>query len=172
MWMWELDCEESWVLKNGCFWTVVLEKTLESPLDWKGIKPVNPRGNQSWIFIRRTDAPILRSPVVKSWPSEKTLILGKIEGRRRGRERMGWLDGITDSQDMGLGGFRELVMNRKAWRTAVLMGLQRVRHDWTELIHSRVTFYWNYWLHSQDVFSPYFRPVSVILFAFMCSNVL
>ena len=71
VWMWELDCEESWALKNLCFWTVVLEKTLESPLDCKEIKPVNPKGNKPWISIGRTDAeaeaPILWSPDVKSW---------------------------------------------------------------------------------------------------------
>ena len=71
VWMWELDHKESWALKNWCFWTVVLEKTLEIPLDWKGIQPVNPKGNQSWIFIGRTDAeaetPILCPPDVKNW---------------------------------------------------------------------------------------------------------
>ena len=87
IWMWELDCKESWVLKNWCFWTVVLEKTLESALDCKEIRPVHPKGNQSWIFIGRTDAeaemPILWLPDVKNWLTGKTMILGKIEGRRR-----------------------------------------------------------------------------------------
>ena len=73
--MWELDCEESWVLKNWCFWTVVLEKTLESPLDYKEIQPVHPKGDQSWLFIGRTDAeaetPILWLPHVKSWLIDK-----------------------------------------------------------------------------------------------------
>ena len=99
--MWELDYKESWVPKNWCFWTVVLEKTLESPLDCKEIKPVNPKGNQSWILIGRTDAEvetsILWPPDAKSWLIWKELMLGKIEGRRRGRQRMRWLDGITDS---------------------------------------------------------------------------
>ena len=90
--MWELDYKESWVPKNWCFWTVVLEKTLESPLDGQEIKPVNPRGNKSWIFIGKTDAeveaPILWPPDVKNW------LLRKIEGRRRrGQQRMRWLDG-------------------------------------------------------------------------------
>ena len=75
VWMWELDHEESWALKNWCFWTVVLEKTLESPLDSKQIQPVHPRGNQSWIFIGRTDAeaetPIFWPPDTKNWPSGK-----------------------------------------------------------------------------------------------------
>ena len=103
VWMWELDCEESWEPKNWCFWTVVLEKTLESPLDCKKIPPVHPKGNQSWIFIGRTDAEA-EAPIL--WPPdttdslEKTLILGKIEGkRRRGQQRMRWLDGITNSMD-------------------------------------------------------------------------
>ena len=87
VWMWELDCEESWVLKSWCFWTVVLEKTLESPLDCKEIQPVHPKGYQSWVFFGRTDAeaenPILWPPNAKNWLIGITLILGKIEGRRR-----------------------------------------------------------------------------------------
>ena len=92
VWMWELDCEESWAPKNWCFWTVVLEKTLESPLDCKEIQLVHPKWNQSWIFIWRTDAeaetPILWPPDVKNWLIWKDLLLGKIEGRRR----KGWQD--------------------------------------------------------------------------------
>ena len=113
VWMWELDYKESWVPKNWCFWTVELEKTLESPLDTKEIQPVHPKGNQSWIFIGRTDAeaetPTLWPPEAKNWliwedPDsdlfEKILILGKIErGKRRGWQRMRWVDGITDSMD-------------------------------------------------------------------------
>ena len=107
VWMWELDYNESWASKNWCFWTVVLEKTLESPLDCKEIRPVNPKGNQSWILIGWTDteaeAPILWPPDVKNWPFEKTLMLGKIEARiRRGWQRMRSLDEITDSKDMSL----------------------------------------------------------------------
>ena len=97
VWMWELDHKESWVLKNWCFWTVVLEKTLESPLDCREIKPVNPKGNQSWIFIGRTDAeaeaPILQPPDQRTDSFKKTLVLGKIEGRRRREwqdEMVGW----------------------------------------------------------------------------------
>ena len=91
-WMWELDYKESWVQKNWCFWTMVLEKTLESPLDCKEVQPVHPKGNQSWMFIRRTDAeaetPILWAPDTKSWLTVKDLMLEKIEGRRRGQQRM------------------------------------------------------------------------------------
>ena len=150
--MWELDYKESRVPNNWCFWTVALEKTLESLLDCKEIQPVHPKGNQSWIFFGRTDAeavtPVLWPPYVKNNLFEKTLMLGGIEGRRiRGWKKMRWLDGITDSMEWAW------VSSGSWWWTAkpgVLPSTwsQRVGHDWvTELTDAGIPGHWIHDVH-------------------------
>ena len=134
--MWELHSKESWEPKNWCFWTVVLEKTLESLLECKEIQPVHPKGNQSWIFIGRTDAeaetPILWPPDAKNWLICKYLDAGKY-WKRRGWQRMRWLDGISDSMDMNLSILQEIMEDRGVWRAAVhrVTKSQTQLSDWT-----------------------------------------
>ena len=141
--MWELDCEESWVPKNWCFWTVMLEKTLESPLDCKEIQPVLSEGDQPWGFFGRNDAkaetPVLWPPHANSWLIRKQLN-SSAAGRDWGQEEKGTTEdemawGITDVMDMTLSELRELVMDREAWRAAILAFTksQTRLSNWTEL---------------------------------------
>ena len=138
--MWELDYKESWMLKDWCFWIVVLEKTLESPLDCKDIQPVHPKGEQSWVFIGRTDVEaetlILWPPDAKKWLTGKDPDAGKYwrqeEKGTTEDEMVGWHHWLNGHRLCGL---QELVMDREAWRAAI-HGVAKSRtqlSDWAEL---------------------------------------
>ena len=138
VWMWELDCEENWALKNWCFWTVALEKTLESLLDCKEIQTVYPKGDQSWVFIGRTDTeaetPILWPPHVKSWLIGKDPVVRRDWGQEKWiteDEMAGW----HHEMEMNLSKFWELVMDREVWCAAIhgVAKSQTGLSDWTEL---------------------------------------
>ena len=137
--MWELDHKEGWGLKNWCFQTVVLEKTVKNPLDSKEIKSVNLKGNQSWIFIGRIDpevqTPVLWPPDAKCWHIGKDPVAGKIEVRRRGQQNMRSLNSITNSMNINLSKLQEIVGDRRAWHVHGITKSWTRLNDWTTRIN-------------------------------------
>ena len=153
-----VDHKESWVLKKWCFRSVLLEKTLDSILGCKEIKPITPKGNQSWIFIGRTDLNLMLQYfghlMCRADSLEKTPMLGKIEGRRRrGRQRMRWLHSITDSMDMSLSKPQEIVEDRGAWRAAI----SRVTKSWIQLSN---------WTATSNLYKRFYRSLQNPVFSF------
>ena len=139
--MWELDHKKGWSLRNWCFQIVVLKKSLDSPLDSMEIKSANPKGNQAWIFIVRTDAeaeaPIPRPPDAKSWLIGKDCYAGKDWGQEKGVTEDEWLDSITDSMDMTLSKLQEIIKDREAWHATV----HGVSKSWKQLSNWTTTRY-------------------------------
>ena len=146
--MWELDCEEGWAPKNWCFWTVVLEKTLESPLDCKRsnqsiLKEISPGCSLEGLMLK-LKLQYFGHLMQRVDSLEKTLMLGGIGGRRRrGWQRIRWLDGITDSMDMSLGELQKLVMDREAWHAAI-HGVTKNWHDWATELNWTAVWDWGF----------------------------
>ena len=163
VWMWKLDCEESWALKNRCFWTMVLEKTLVSPLHFKEIQPVHPKGDQSWVFIGRTDAeaetPILWPPHVRSWLIGKDPDAGR-DWRQEEKGMTGW-DGWMASPTQRTW---VLVKSRSCWwtwRPGVLqfMASQRVGHDWVTELKWLISNFCNFFFFLVRYSWPRIKPL-------------
>ena len=151
--MWELDCEEIWVLKNWCFWTAVLEKTLESPLDCKEIQPVHSKGDRSWCSLKglmlKLKLQYFGHLMWRVGSLEKALKLGGTEGRRRrGQQRMRWLDGLSDSMEVSLSELWGLVMDREASIAIHGVAISWTQlSDWTELnwrLRKKLQFFYQF----------------------------
>ena len=175
VWMWELDYKESWVLKNWCFWTVVLEKILESPLDCKEIKPINPKGDQSWIFIGRTDAEAETPSTLPTWCEELTHLKRpwwwerlKAGGEGDDRGWDGWLASPTQCTWVWLGSGSWWCTGRPGVLQS--MGSQRVRHDWATELKLTNQNLWG-WGPGTSRFNDVPKVLGALMFEKYCSSI-